>query len=270
VGHASTGKSGRVIERLQGEIDRLNREIQLQKARLDDSEKARETLITHNSYLKDRNSNYEQSQEANLRQLSRKDRMIDELRENVLREKLRVAAAEQSAKEAAANEEEWKNEATQTRSLAQQKETEYATIVMCRNVENERNRASLRKLQDSFRALLKERTEDLECCDRLQLIAEQQSQTISQLQELNSKTNANFQAYRSEVDNAVSGLKEHVGSNDALVFEKLEEMHRVTGHMRWVIAVDRDVKYPSLDSETILSPANTETSTTTASTDADT
>lgn len=261
VGHASTGKSGRVIERLQGEIDRLNRDLQLLKARLDDSEKARETLITHNSYLQDRNSNYEQSQEANSRQLQRKDRMIDELRENLLREKLRVAAAEEAGKEAAASEEEWRNEASQSRSLATQKETEYSTMVTCRTSEYERYQRSLKQLQDSFHTLLVERAEDQASHDRLDLIAEQQGQTIAQLQELNTKTNANFKSYRFEVDAAIASLREHVGSNDAHVLAKLEEMTQVTGQMKWVMAVDRHVKSPTSD-------AATKTTTTTTSTTA--
>ena len=247
VGHASTGKSGRVIERLQGEIDRLNRDLQLLKARLDDSEKARETLVTHNSYLQDRNSNYEQSQEASLRQLQRKQRMIDELRENLLREKLRVAAAEEATKDAAANEEVWRDQANQSRSLAAQKETEYAMMVACRRSEHERHQQSLKQLQDSFQMLLAERTEDQASHNRLDLIAEQQSRTIAQLQELNSSSNANFKAYRSEVDAVIASLREHVGANDGLVLAKLEEMTQITGQMKWVIAVDRHGQPPPED-----------------------
>jgi chromosome segregation ATPase len=247
VGHASTGKSGRVIERLQGEIDRLNRDLQLLKARLDDSEKARETLTTHNSYLQDRNSNYEQSQEADLRQAQRKDRMIEDLRQNLLKEKLRVTVAEQTAGEAAANEEEWKTEANQSRSLANQRETEYAAIAACRRLENERHQGSLKQLQDSFQILLEERAEDQGSYERLQLIAEQQDQTIKQLQDLNRKMNVTFKAYRSEIDEAIASLREHVGSNEANVLAKLEEMTQIAGQMRWVMAVDRNVKYPPPD-----------------------
>jgi chromosome segregation ATPase len=243
VGHASTGKSGRVIERLQGEIDRLNRELQLLQARLDDSEKARETLVTHNTHLQDRNSNYEQSQEATLRQLQRKDRIIQELRDNLLREKLKVVAAEKTANEATANEEEFRNEANQWRFLAKQKETEYATIVRCRSLENERHQGSLQQVQDSFQALLKERAEDQGSYKRLQLIAEQQNQTIAHLQELNSKTNANFKAYKSEVDETISSLREHVGLNDINMLAKLDEMTEVTGQMKWVMSVDRNIKH---------------------------
>ena len=132
----------------------MNRDLQLIKARLDDSEKARETLTTHNSYLQDRNSNYDQSQESNSRQLQRKDRMIEELRESLLREKLRVAAAEQVAREAAANEEKWRTESSLAHSLANQTETEYATIVACRNLENERHRESLRHLRTASKLFL--------------------------------------------------------------------------------------------------------------------
>lgn len=202
-------------------------------------------MITHNSYLQDRNSNYEQSQEANSRQTQRKDRMIDELRENLLREKLRVAAAEQTAQEATANEEEWRLEVSQARSLASQKETEYATIAMCRNLDNERHQGSLQRLQDSFQALLRERTEDQGSYARLQVIAEQQNQTIAQLEELNSKTNANFKAYRSEVDEAIANLRRHVSANDGNVVAKLEEMTRVTDQMKWVMAVDCNVRCPN-------------------------
>jgi chromosome segregation ATPase len=247
VGHASTGKSGRVIERLQGEIDRLNRDLHLLKARLDDSEKARETLITRNSYLQDRNSNYEQSQEASSRQLQRKERMIDELRDSLLKEKLRVVAAEETAKTASANEEEWRNEASQSHSLAAQKETEYATIMTCRNLENERHQSALTQLQDSFQTLLRDRTQDHEGYERLQLIAEQQSQTITQLHEVNKKTNIIFSSYKAGIDAEIASLKQHVNSNDVNLHAKLDEMTEVTGRMKWLMAVERDVKYSPSD-----------------------
>lgn len=168
--------------------------------------------------------------------------MIDELRENLLREKLRVTAAEQTAKEATIIEEKLRSEANQSHSLADQKETEYTTLVACRNIENERNQESLQQLNDSFQALLKERTEEQDNYDRLQVIAEQQSQTIASLQELNRKRSAHFENFRSEVEEVVTGLKEEVSDNDIKVVAKLKEMAAVTGRMRWVMALDRDGK----------------------------
>jgi hypothetical protein len=213
------------------------------KVRLEDSERTRDTLSTHNICLQDRASNYEQSQEANSRQVQRKDRIIEELRENISREKRRVSSAERTAKEAATQEEEWRNEANQMRCFASQKEVEYSTIVACRNLENERHGGSLKQLRDEFEQLLRQRFQDEKNYDRLRLIAEQQSQTIAQLQDLNSKTNTNFTAYRTEVDEVISQLKNNAQSSEVLTSSKVEEMTQVTSRMKWLMAVDRDVNH---------------------------
>jgi chromosome segregation ATPase len=257
VGHASTGKSGRVIERLQGDIDRLNRDLQLLKARLDDSEKARETLTTHNSYLRDRNSNYEQSQEANLRQLQRKDRMIEELRENLLKEKLRVAAAEQTAKEATASEEGWRVESSHMRSVASQKDMEYATLATCRRTEHERYQGSLSQMADTIQAMQRDRVEEQRRYRKLEVIGEQQKQNIERLEEVGSKSNSNFQAYRAMIDEVIAGWRQQLGATDDNVAARLEEMAAVTGQMRWVMAVDRDVSSAPSSSAGLFRPTTT-------------
>ena len=241
VGHASTGKSGRVIERLQGDIDRLHRDKQLLKVRFEESEKANETLTTRNQYLQDRNSNYEQSHEANLRQLARKERQVEDLKEELEREKAKTSRAEETARAAAASEESWRDEASQLKSIAVQKEAEYDTIVACRTLENDRYQGGLDKLRSRFEALLLLREEDLENQKKLEIVAEQQRETICQLEELNKKLNTNFKAYRSEIDRTVSGMRETASGHDTAITTKLEEMTSTTNKMRWVMNVDQRV-----------------------------
>jgi DNA repair exonuclease SbcCD ATPase subunit len=240
VGHASTGKSGRVIERLQGDIDRLHRDKQLLKVRFEESEKANETLTTRNQYLQDRNSNYEQSHEANLRQLARKERQVEDLREELQREKARTARAEEKARAASASEEAWKDEATQSKSIAVQRESEYDTVVACRTLENDRYQGGLDKLKAKFEELLRQREVDLENQKKLGIVAEQQRQTIGQLEELNKKLNSNFKAYRSEIDKAISGMRENSSEHDLAITTKLEEMTSTTNKMKWVMNMDRE------------------------------
>lgn len=241
VGHASTGKSGRVIERLQGDIDRLHRDKQLLKVRFEESEKANETLTTRNQYLQDRNSNYEQSHEANLRQLARKERQVEDLREELQREKAKTERAEETARAASASEEAWRDEASQSKSVAVQKEAEYDTIVACRTLENDRYQGGLDKLRAKFAVLLQQREEDVENQKKLEILAEQQRQTIEQLEELNKKLNTNFKAYRSEIDKAISGMREIASDYDSAITTKLEEMVTTTNKMRWIIHVDKEV-----------------------------
>jgi FtsZ-binding cell division protein ZapB len=242
VGHASTGKSGRVIERLQVDIDRLHREKQLLKVRFEESEKTNEALQTRNQYLQDRNSNYEQSHEANLRQLARKERQVEEFREELKREKHKTAIAQQIAQAATRSEEEWRDQASQARSIAAQKESEYEAIVSCRKLDHDRHQGALDRMKENFEALLRDRQDDLDRSRKLEIIAEQQKQTISQLEELTKRLTANFKAYRMEIDKAIADIRRHASSNDSAISTKLDEMTDVTGQMRWVMNMDKEVQ----------------------------
>ena len=239
VGHASTGKSGRVIERLQGDIDRLHRDKQLLKFRYEESEKANEALAGQNQYLQDRNSNFEQSHEATQRQVARKDRLVEELREEVRREKGKTATATESAEAARASEEIWKDQANLAKTIASQKEMEYNAMVACRNRDNSRHQGGLDKMKTSFQVLLRDRQEDLDDFRKLEIVAEQQKQTISQLEEYSRKITANFKAYRGEIDTAIARMREAANSNDTAVTAKLDEMTKITGEMRWLINLER-------------------------------
>ncbi|OAP63560.1 hypothetical protein AYL99_02787 [Fonsecaea erecta] len=243
IGHAGTGKSGRVIERLQGDIDRLRREKQLLKTRLEEAEKENETLKTRNQSLQDRTSNYEQSHEASLRQLTRRERQVEELREELRKEKLKTAAAEAQAVAATSNEEIWRDQASQAKSLAVQKEVEYETVVACRKVDYDRHQSGLEKIKGSFDALLRRQQDDLEKQKKLEIIAEQQRQTIAQLEELTKRLTSNFKAYRNEVDAAISDLRQAANNNDQALTQKLDEMAEVTGRMRWVMKLEDIVNH---------------------------
>ena len=247
IGHAGTGKSGRVIERLQGDIDRLRREKQLMKTQLDEKEKETETLKARNQSLQDRTSNYEQSHESNLRQLARRERQVEELREELHKERLKIAGAEAQAAAATTSEEVWRNQASQAKALAVQKEAEYETIVACRKVDFDRHQSGLEKIKSGFDGLLRRQEDDLAKQKKLEIIAEQQRQTIAQLEDLTRRLTTNFKTYRYEIDSAISDLRRTASHNDQAVAEKLDEMAEVTGRMRWVLNVDGVVNHNHIE-----------------------
>lgn len=246
MGHAGTGKSGRVIERLQGDIDRLHRDKQLLKVQFEDAERANETLIASIQFLQDRNSNYEHSHETNLRQLERKERQVQDLREELKREKANTARAEERARVAAASEETWRDDANRAKSRAAQKEVEYEVMVACRSSDNDLHQNGINKIKTNLDALLRQRQEDMAKQKKLEIIAEQQKQTIQQLEELTKKLSANFKAYRTEIDSAISDLRSSTSDNETNVNSKLDEMLKVTGEMKWVMNVERDVNHKSI------------------------
>ena len=241
VGHASTGKSGRVIERLQADIDRLNRDKLVWKARFEEAEKTNETLGARNTYLIDRNSNLEQSHEANMRQLARKDRMIEELRGDLKREKSRTTTAEDNARTASESEQAWREEVTKARVFASQKEQEYEAITSIRNRDNDRHQEALERLKINFNRLLQDRKADHEVQKRLEIIAEQQSQTIKQLEESGRRLSATNQTYKNEINTTLSVLRSEARLNGDTLSQAVEEMHEASDKMKWVINVEKNV-----------------------------
>ncbi|EXJ88379.1 hypothetical protein A1O1_05309 [Capronia coronata CBS 617.96] len=243
IGHAGTGKSGRVIERLQGDIDRLRRDKQLLQTRYEEAEKANELMVSRNQSLQDRNSNYEQSHEANLRQLARKERQVEELREDLRKEKLKTAKAEAHAEVAASSEESWRRQASQAKASAAQREAEYETIVACRKMDYDRHQSGLDNIKSSFETFLRRQEDDLEKQKKLEIIAEQQRQTIGQLEDLTKRLTTNFKAYRNEIDSAITQLREAAQNNDQAIDQKLDELSEVTNRMRWVMNIDHVVNH---------------------------
>lgn len=195
-------------------------------------------MHTQYRYLQDRNSNYESSHEANLRQLQRKERQVEDLREELQKERSKTVRAEEALRTATISEDGWREQASQAKAIAQQKETEYDTIAACRNMDNDRHQNGLNKIKASLDELLRKREEDLEKQKRMEIIAEQQKKEIEELEELTKRLQTNFQAYRTEIDTAIEDLRSTAGKNDRAVRDKLDEMRRTTGEMRWVMRVE--------------------------------
>lgn len=242
VGHASTGKSGRVIERLQAEIDKLNRDKHVVKAQIEDAEKAKEASQTQISYLQDRNSNLEQSHEADLRSMKRKDRKIEELRAELQKEKLRTTNAQDTATAAVRSEELAQDAARRANMLASQREQEYEAIKGVRERERKQCQSQVDKLGHDFSGLLRERKDDEQKVGRLSIVVEQQKHIINQLQEDNRKTDKNYKEYCKHVDFLLANLRATFGANDQDISDTVEETRRVLGQMKWVMNVQRDVQ----------------------------
>ena len=197
-------------------------------------------------YLADRNSNLELSHEADEKQLARKDRKIEELREELTREKSKTTTAQENAKTASESEEMWREEASKQRAVASQKEQEYEAIATVRTRDNDRHQASLDRSKANLNTLLQNRKADQEAQKRLEIITEQQCQTIKHLEEVNRKLTLNNQAYKAEIDNILLALRSGAQRNEDNLSKAVEDMKVATDKMKWVVNVERNLKGDSL------------------------
>lgn len=184
-----------------------------------------------------------------MRQLQRKERQVEELKTDLQREKSKTDRAEEAARTAVANEDDWREQANQAKAIAQHKEAEYDAIASCRTMDNDRHQNGLNRIKAHLEELQRKRLEDLEKQKRMEIIAEQQRQTIEQLEELTKKLTANFKTYRTEIDSAIEGLRNIASENDRLVQDKVEEMRKVTGEMRWIMNVETVINGREIPSE---------------------
>ena len=124
-----------------------------------------------------------------------------------------------------------------------QRESEYDTIVACRKVDYDRHQGGIAKIRSEISSLLRLKEDDLEKKKKLEILAEQQRETIAYLEDLNRKLTTNFKAYRHTIDATLSGLHKNANLNDHAVAYKLHEMNEVVGQMRWVMNIDNAVNH---------------------------
>ncbi|KAL9626218.1 MAG: hypothetical protein Q9164_007921, partial [Protoblastenia rupestris] len=94
VGRATTGKSGRVIERLMADVDRLQREKHLANVKLEEETKRSESARSVLQNLQVSNQHLESSHEIDKVALGKRDRKIEELRADLQIERSRREKAE--------------------------------------------------------------------------------------------------------------------------------------------------------------------------------
>lgn len=99
VGHAATGKSGRVIHNLQEDIARLTRECSVYRSRAEETQRINDAFRTQVQTMTEQIRNLELANETNLHSISRKDRKIEDLRLEIQSERDRRHRAEKETDE---------------------------------------------------------------------------------------------------------------------------------------------------------------------------
>jgi DNA repair exonuclease SbcCD ATPase subunit len=239
---AASGKTGRVIDKLMAENDRLKKDLELQVLRAQDLERNLQTMRPQIEALRTDNENLSHANSMDEAILARRDRKIEQLKEEVTTERSRREASEVLARRLERQTEETQNNARRDVQMAQEEAmhaTTHASVL-------EQGHRQL-KLEYTQRAeTLRKDIKDLNA--RLRTAAEERARhgvvndQLSSQVERNTKMHAELSEYCDEYRNINEAWKE--GLNDAANFEngrmrKLsEDMETVTNKMKWVMAVE--------------------------------
>ncbi|EGC44726.1 conserved hypothetical protein [Histoplasma capsulatum var. duboisii H88] len=246
VGHAMTGKSGRVIHNLQEDIARLTRECSLHRSRAEEAQRINETLKLQLQNVTDRLRNSEQSHEAHLISIARKDRKIEDLKAEVRGEKDRRLKAEEDARRTnqlvAEERDESHRVLAEASEIANYSRNQYETLTRARAKEQLEFKMRL----DCFRAELKElRSREIERQNQLtrfDVIMEQKNKEIEAERERMERFGRLFAEYKEASDRGIRELLEKCRQNNAAIDDVVDQAKETTGRMRWVMKVKDEVR----------------------------
>lgn len=248
VGHATaTGKSGRVIHNLQEEIARLTRELSVYRSRAEEVQHHNETLKEQIANIGERLRNSEQSNEANLNSIARKDRKIEDLKAEIQQERARRQRAE--AEMARVNQlMSEKQESFHRRCAELQEITNHATAqydALAKATQREKSdlQRKFKHLRDEINSLREQAAKkDLEQ-ERLDALIDRQNKELeAERNRIAGIFNA-YQSYKNQRDQELRDLIEHGHQNEATIDAGLASLKETEDKMKWVMNVKKNIPW---------------------------
>ena len=244
IGRAATGKSGRVIEKLMGENDRLQREKRLAIVKFEEEVKRGESARLALEALQVSNETLSSIHESEKVQMAKKDRKMELLRTDLHSEQLRREKAEKEMRESRREREEaveeLRRDAAKDREEARRSSAQYEILASSwKTLEDKYERQTLR-LETDLDNLRREIDSDKQKMTELEIVIEQLTHELAKVAQVKDKLLTGFQAYKKEQESGLQEIQEKAERNNNASEELHEQMNGVLGQMKHVVNVKRD------------------------------
>ncbi|KAL8944988.1 MAG: hypothetical protein Q9211_000421 [Gyalolechia sp. 1 TL-2023] len=246
VGRATTGKSGRVIERLMADNDRLRRDKNLVEVRLEEEAKRSDSARTAMEGLRSTNENLTSVHDIDKILLSKRERKLEEMKLELEAERQRREKAETETKETRRERDEavegLKRELLTSKEQAIRATTQYDVISRSFKGLDDSYSRQTRKLRAEIKSLQDDLAADKQQLASIPTVMEHYRGESERAQDANTRLQQTFEAYKFEAENGMRRIREEAGRNAALNERTQEEMNKVLGEMKYVLNVKKSVK----------------------------
>lgn len=246
IGGASLGKSGRVIERLMSENDRLRREIKLETSRREEMQKREEMSRPLIDSLRVERENLIQMQSVDAGFLVRRDRKIAEFKAELETERERRMRAEEAAAELLRERDDAVRASARDVGEARDKEKHAVAHAEILEASHAQLRAEYKRRTEKITKALEEtkmrRDEESGKVGRLDVVVEQLRQQMERQERINREMRERFEAYKNEIDSQVEAKVQGMAEKEEHDRVLREEMQKVVGEMRWVVRLKKAVE----------------------------
>lgn len=228
-----------------GENDRLQREKTLACAKFDEELKRSESARLGLESVRASNQNLLSMHETDKSLMSRKERKIEELKEELENERSKREQAEAETKATRIERDcivqKLMKENLEEREQSKRSTTQYDVLSKSWKGLEEKYDRQTQKLRSSVQTLQAEMAEDKRKLARLDVIMEQLNQEGEKTRKARESLAREFEAYKNEQAEGVRGMREKAERNAEANERMCNEVATVLGEMKYVVNVKNDV-----------------------------
>ncbi|KAL9103281.1 MAG: hypothetical protein Q9163_001659 [Psora crenata] len=245
VGRATTGgKSGRVIERLMNDNDSLRREKTLAIVKLEEEVKRGESARAALESLQVSNDNLLLMHESDTTLLAKRDRRIQQLRDDLETERARRERAERETRETRRERDDTidriKRESAEEKEHCLRATSQYDMLSSSwKSLEEQylKQTDSLKKDLEGLRAAV---DQDRQKLGQMEIIMEQMAKEADRTKRAKQKLSSDFEAYKFEQETVLKCIRENAKHNDMVTEQTQQQMETTLGQLKWAINVRKD------------------------------
>lgn len=250
LGSTGLGKSGRVIERLMAENDRLRREVKAEIVKREELQQNLQTQKPKLDHLQAENARLANIKTMDDNIIQRRDRKIEELRNDIEAERQKRLAFESRAQVAERRREETESTSRvelQTANEQARHASVHAEILQTSHQQLAREyRQRVSTTTQAIKDLSDERDEDRRRLAKLDVVTEQMRQETETTRRQFAELSSIWQRYRrekneqfAEYETSASAMQESASNNDDHNHRLQSEMQQLMGRMRWLMKLDK-------------------------------
>ena len=246
VGGATLGKSGQVIERLQGKNDSLRRELNLARVKLEEELRRGESASATLDSLRTTNQTLMAIHDADKAALARRDRKLEEAKAELAVEKSRREKAEAEAKATNHERDEtvkhYKKEAFEAQERGGKAVAEYRIILQSWNSKDEGYQRQIDQLATTLKFLQSRRDKDLMLLAKRDMMVGEMGRSLDRTKKANEEIRKLFDDYKAAKEESTAEMTAKLRKAEEANEEMAKEMAKVMGQMKHVMNVKRDLK----------------------------
>jgi hypothetical protein len=239
----TTGKSGRVIEKLMAENDRLRRELKVETTAREEERKAKELIRQARDNLQSTNDNLILQRNVDKGSLQRKDRKIEELKaERDFEREQRLMLDQRSniqIKESDALVQEVKNQLSREEEKRKLAVNQYDVVREGFKTLDDSYTHRIEKLQSQLAAMHAGRERDRQTLQRLEVVVEQQRQELEKLRLAKNRITEKCQEVLDQVETEMKRIRGMADSQEKKLEDTVEGAQKALHELQRLIGVEK-------------------------------